>query len=189
MADDDYFGPYEYYEPDEDDLEGLYRVDEYFYDAQQDLIDLFAANPKKVYFLRQLQVKFEDKYYHWITNNAAMGLLKMGKLKEERVPSARGGMTTRFLTQPSNRYIKRETKKAQQLIDEYSNPDVTISCGIRAENLFCVGLVLLRQINEFTHINIFIRYTAIRCRTSGREGMRFSSRCLLRHRSEERTGH
>jgi len=52
-----------------------------------------------------------------------------------------------------------------------------------------MGLVLLRQINEYAHINIFIRYTAIRCRTSGREGMCFSSRCLLRHRSEERTGH
>jgi hypothetical protein len=140
MADDDDFEPHEFREPEEDELENLYRVDKYFYAAQADLTALFADNPKKVYFIRQLQVRFEDKYYHWITYNAAIGLLKMGKLKEEGVASARGGMSTRFLFHPSNRYTKREITKVQDIIEEYSDSDVTISCGLRAENLFCAGL-------------------------------------------------
>jgi len=140
MANSNDFDRYEFYEPDEEALEGLYAVDNYFYEAQNDLAALFTANPKKVYYLRQLQVRLEKKYFHWITNNAAVGLLRLGRLKEERVVSARGGMFTRFLTHPSNRYTKREIKRTQDIIEEYSRPEVTISCGIRAENLFCAGL-------------------------------------------------
>ena len=62
MADDDYFDPSDFYEPDEDQGEGLYRRDHYFYEAQADLTALFTANPKNVYFIRQLRVLFEDKY-------------------------------------------------------------------------------------------------------------------------------
>ena len=140
MADDDYFDPSDFYEPDEDQEEGLYRRDHYFYEAQADLTALFTANPKNVYFIRQLQVLFEDAYYHWLTNNAAVGLWKINKLKEERVESERGGMSTRFFFLPTNRYTKREIKKVQDIIEAYSHPDVTSSCGNRAENLFCAGL-------------------------------------------------
>jgi len=68
MADDD-FEPHEFREPEGG--EPLYAVDKYFYAAQADLTALFAANPRKVYFIRQLQVLFEEKYFHWITYNAA----------------------------------------------------------------------------------------------------------------------
>lgn len=139
MADDD-FEPHEFREPDKDEQENLYRVDKYFYAAQRDLTALFDANPKKVYFIRQLQVLFEKQYFHWITYNAARGLLTLGRLKEEDVASARGGMATRFLFHPSNRYTKRETQKAQDIIEEYSRDEITRSCGVRAENLFCAGL-------------------------------------------------
>jgi hypothetical protein len=143
MGDEDYgddYNPSDFYEPDEGEFQGLYRIDDYFRAAQADLTALFANNPKNVYFIRQLQVRFEKPYYHWITNNAAVGLLRIGKLKEERVESARGGMSTRFFFHPSNRYTRREIKKAQDIIEAYSNPDVTSSCGNRAENLFCAGL-------------------------------------------------
>lgn len=32
--------------------------------------------------MRQLQVKFEKKYYQWITNNAVIGLYELGYLKD-----------------------------------------------------------------------------------------------------------
>jgi len=139
MGDDD-FDPHEFREPDEEEVENLYRVDEYFYAAQRDLTTLFDANPKKVYFIRQLQVLFEEKYFHWITYNAARGLLTLERVKEEDVASARGGMSTHFLFHPSNRYTKRETRKAQDIIEEYSRDEITRSCGGRAETLFCAGL-------------------------------------------------
>lgn len=137
MADDD-FDEHEFREPEEEEIR--YAVDKYFYAAQADLTALFAANPRSVYFIRQLQVLFEDNYFHWITYNAANGLLKIGRLKEENVPSARGGMATRFLFHPSNRYIRRETRKVQDIIEEYSRDEITRSCGVRAEMLFCAGL-------------------------------------------------
>jgi hypothetical protein len=49
-------------------------------------------------------------------------------------------MSTRFLFHPSNRYTKRETQKAQDIIEEYSRDEITRSCGVRAETLFCAGL-------------------------------------------------
>lgn len=140
MANSDEFDPYEFYEPDQDKLEVPYAVDSYFYAAQEELKLLFAENPRKAYYIRQLQVRLEDRYFHWITANALEGLFKIGRLKEERVASARGGMSTRFFTHPQNRYTKREIKKTQDIIEEYSRPEVTASCGVRAETLFCAGL-------------------------------------------------
>ena len=56
-----------YYEPDYSDEE--YRdakVDE----AKEEIKSFLNSNKNKVFYLRQLQVLFEDKYFHWITYNA-----------------------------------------------------------------------------------------------------------------------
>jgi len=77
MADDD-FDPSEFREPEEDQEERLYRPDKYFVAAQVDLTALFADSPKKDYFIWKLQVCFEEKYFHWISYNAAR--LNVGSL-------------------------------------------------------------------------------------------------------------
>ena len=65
--DDFYEAPEDYYKPTPE-------VDSYFLGAQADIRNLYESDKESVYYLRQLQVKFEKKYYHWITNNAIIGL-------------------------------------------------------------------------------------------------------------------
>jgi hypothetical protein len=52
--------------------------------ARQDLIQLFEKQKDSVFFSRQLEVMFEEKYFHWITNRALRYLVKEGPLKERR---------------------------------------------------------------------------------------------------------
>jgi len=54
--------PEDYHEPSQPDY--------YFLQAQREIRELYEKDRESVFYIRQLQVKFEKKYYHWITNNA-----------------------------------------------------------------------------------------------------------------------
>jgi hypothetical protein len=131
----------DFYETEEDFYEPEEAVDEYYLQAQEDIRGLYEKNKGSVYFIRQLQVKFEKKYFHWVTNNALTGLFKIGYLKDVRIPKEKG-TSTRFFIHHSNRYAKREINRMEKVIEEYSQSHITRSCGYRAEDLFCKGLAL-----------------------------------------------
>jgi hypothetical protein len=46
----------------------------YFLNAQEEIKGFYEVNKESVFFIRQLQVKLEKKYYHWVTNNAIIEL-------------------------------------------------------------------------------------------------------------------
>lgn len=125
--------PEDYYEPS--------SADTYFLQAQQEIRDLYENNRESVFYIRQLQVKLEKKYYHWITNNAIIGIYKIGYLKDLRIPKAKG-TSTRFFIHKSNRYARRTINRIEKIIEEYSQDHITRSCGHRAEDLFCKALAM-----------------------------------------------
>jgi hypothetical protein len=86
-----------------------------------------------------LQVKFEKKYYHWITNNALIGLYKLGYVKDIRIPKEKG-TSTRFFIHRSNRYPMRRVKIMEKIVEEYSQDHITRSVGHKAEDLFVKAL-------------------------------------------------
>lgn len=131
----------DFYEPPEDYYEPITEPDNYFLQAQEDIKNLYENDREGVYYIRQLQVKFEKKYFHWITNNAIIGLYNMGYLKDLRIPKERG-TSTRFFIHRSNRYAKRTIRKLEKIIEEYSQDHITRSCGHRAEDLFCKALAM-----------------------------------------------
>ncbi len=143
----DVYDPYEFYEepvhePSEEEItEFVYKPDSYFLEVQREIRSLFENEKESIYFIRQLQVKFEKKYYHWITNNAAVGLYKLGYLKDIRIPKEKG-TSTRFFMHRSNRYPMRKVKMMEKVIEEYSKDDITRSCGHRAEDLFVKALAM-----------------------------------------------
>jgi len=131
---DDYReAPEDYYEPS--------SPDKYFLQAQQEIRGLYESDRESVFYIRQLQVKFEKKYYHWITNNAVIGLYKIGILKDLRIPKEKG-TSTRFFIHRSNRYARRTINRIEKIIEEYSQDHITRSCGHRAEDLFCKALAM-----------------------------------------------
>lgn len=120
--------PEDYFEPS--------APDSYFLQAQKEIRALYEGDRESVYYIRQLQVKFEKKYYHWITNNAIIGLYKIGYLKDVRIPKEKG-TSTRFFIHKANRYARRKINRSEKIIKEYSQDHITRSCGHRAEDLFC----------------------------------------------------
>lgn len=119
-----------------------YLPDAYFEAAQAEIRDLYRQNKDSVFYLRQLQVKFEKKYFHWVTNNALIGLLKIRYLKDQRIAAPRRGTSTRYFFHRSNRYPKRAMNRLEKVIRGYSQDSVTRGCGHRAEDLFCNALAL-----------------------------------------------
>lgn len=56
---------------DEIFYENEIRSPDYFEEsAREDLITFFEKNKGRVFYSRQIEVIFEDKYFHWITNRA-----------------------------------------------------------------------------------------------------------------------
>jgi hypothetical protein len=138
MSENDYE---DFYELPEYNGEAEKAVDEYFLKAQGEIKGLYEVNKESVFFIRQLQVKLEKKYYHWVTNNAIIGLYSIRYLKDVRIPKEMG-TSTRFFIHRSNRYAKREINRMEKVIEEYSQSLVTRGCGHRAEDLFCKGLAM-----------------------------------------------
>lgn len=120
---------------------GVTGRDSYFDEVQQKIREIYENDEKSVYYVRQMQIKFEGKYFHWITYNAMIGLEKIGYLKD-KVIAREKGTSTRYFIRKSNRYPMRQINKMEKLIEEYSDETITRSCGHRAEDLFCKGLAL-----------------------------------------------
>jgi hypothetical protein len=115
--------------------------DHYFLSAQKEIRDIYERDRESVYYLRQIQVMFEKKYYHWITSNAITGLFKIGFLKDVRIQKERG-TSTRYFIHKANRYSQRKINNIENIIVEYSQDHITRSCGHRAEDLFCKALAM-----------------------------------------------
>jgi len=120
--------------------EEIRAEDNYFEAAKRDIIDLYENDKNSIYYIRQLQVKFEKEYFHWITYRVLKYLRGLGRLKiiERR---QQDGTTRHFYIHPSNRYPIRKINKMEEIINEYSQDHITRSFGQRAEDLFSLALM------------------------------------------------
>ena len=131
---------YNDYIPEPEILEEIWSEDDYQEEAEVDIRNLYENDKKGVYYSRQLCIKFEEKYYHWVTERTVRYLKDLGYLKliiRER--KERGSIN--FYIHHSNRYPKRKINEIEKIINEYSEERISRSCGKQAENLFCLGLV------------------------------------------------
>jgi len=140
----------EYYNGHEfDDYEYLihegeeqYKPDPYFEQAKRDIKHHYESNKDAVYYMRQLQIKFEKQYYHWITRNAITSLTKEGYLKQINISASAAGnpLNFHFFAHHTNRYPKRDINAIAKLVAEFSQDHIMLGCGNRAEILFAEGL-------------------------------------------------
>jgi hypothetical protein len=134
---DDYY--YDFQEVPEDYEES--GPDSYFIEAQEQIREIYEKDRQSVYYVRQMQIKLEKDFFHWITYNAMVGLREIGYLTDITI-KRQTGTSARYFIHKSNRYPKRRIGKMEKLIEEYSDDTITRSCGHRAEDLFCNGLAL-----------------------------------------------
>jgi hypothetical protein len=98
----------------------------------------FEANRDRVYSFRQIEVEFESRYFHWITQRA----LKI--LAEERVVTIEQrtlsyGAPINLVWHKSNRYTRRPINVVLALVERYSDPDFTAALGNTGELLVSDG--------------------------------------------------
>jgi len=113
----------------------------YTNEAVRDVRELFEADKQAIYYVRQLQCKFEKKYFHWVTDRAILKLKDEGFLRREP-RSGSTGVSIHFYVHHSNRYPARQINRMIKVVEAYSQDTISRSIGCHAENLFGVALSL-----------------------------------------------
>lgn len=107
-------------------------------EASVALRSFFEANRAEVFFSRQLEVRNEDRWYHWITNRALRGLLERGVINSETRKLQTGG-TLNLMWHRSYRYYRRDAKKVLGLVEEYADPNIGGAVGLHGELMVLEG--------------------------------------------------
>lgn len=103
------------------------------------LRDIFAAQPDRVFYGRQIELFVERRFFHWITTRA------LGELAEERrigsrVSEIREGLVVRFYWSKRNRYWRRAAARIGELVSEYAADRVGRALGNHGEMMFDAAL-------------------------------------------------
>lgn len=97
------------------------------------------CNPDSPYHRKQVEVIFEDKYFHWVTNRAVGDLIDEGFLRLEKRDVAH------FVYRSGIRYIRREINRRVRIIGRYTDPVITWAIGSYAQMMFS----FMFQLNGF----------------------------------------
>lgn len=97
---DDYF--YDDFEAPEFERERDVKIDE----AKESLKKFFMENNRRVFYMKQLGVRFEKEFYHWISARALTELIAERYVKTVEMPLLGEGARVKFLFDP--RYIISE---------------------------------------------------------------------------------
>lgn len=89
-----------------------------------------SCNPKSPYHRKQIEVLFEDRYFHWVTNRAVDDLINEGFLRSDERDIAH------FVYRSDIRYVRREMGRRINIIKRYTDPTITRAIGDYAEMLF-----------------------------------------------------
>ena len=103
------------------------------------LRDIFAAQPDRVFYGRQIELLVERRFFHWITTRALGELAAEGRI-ESRVTELRAGLVVRFYWSRRNRYWRRAAARIGELVSEYAQDRVGHALGNHGEMMFDAAL-------------------------------------------------
>lgn len=130
----------DFYEPDPDVSEE--RQDPKVEEAKRVIKQIFKDDPTSVFYLKQIQVRLERQFFHWVTGFAVRDLIEAGFLQAETVRAGgNANVLVKFVFRPSHRFRRRQIKKACSIIAAYSEPEISRACGKQAEILFLNALM------------------------------------------------
>jgi hypothetical protein len=130
-------GDEDLYEGD-DELSETRAPDPRELDARAELEGLFQKKQSEVFFSRQLEVRLEDDYFHWVTNRAIRELVARGSVAAEVRPLKFGG-NIHLQWNRSYRYYKRSASNVVKLVEEYADPNIAGAIGLHGEIMILEG--------------------------------------------------
>lgn len=93
-----------------------------------------SCGPDSPYHRKQLEVLFESKYMHWVTDRAVHSLIDEGFLREKAIQLPT--FEVRFVYRRNLRYVSRAIRDRASIIRMYSNQSVSTATGEQAEFWF-----------------------------------------------------
>jgi hypothetical protein len=107
--------------------------------AKEELRGFFEAERSGVFYKQQLEVIFEDRYFHWVSSRAISELAAEGHVvaEEETLP---GSLPIVFYHLPSHRYWRRQAQAISGLVAQFSESTFTAALGAQGEMLFDAAL-------------------------------------------------
>ncbi|MGH9049514.1 MAG: hypothetical protein ACRDY4_07295 [Acidimicrobiia bacterium] len=106
--------------------------------AVAELERLFDVHRERVFFSRQLEVRYEAEWFHWVTNRALRELVAREAIRNEVRPLATGGSVT-LMWHRSYRYYRREASRLMSLVEEYADPNIGAALGLHGESMVLEG--------------------------------------------------
>lgn len=85
-----------------------------------------------------MEIRLEDRYFHWLTNRAIRELVAEGLVSDEVRPLRSGGQI-HLVWHRSNRYYKRSASRVVRLVEEYADPNVGGAVGLHGEAMVLEG--------------------------------------------------
>jgi hypothetical protein len=127
-------------DPEDDSPEPELRDDPKIDEASSRILQFFDTQPNEVFYEMQLEVIFEDDYFHWITTKALARLRDGGKIHSsiEGLPDVG---SIRFYFHRKNRYWRRKASEIKRLVQMFSKPNFTGALGNQGELLTDAGLI------------------------------------------------
>jgi hypothetical protein len=126
-------------EPDFDVAEAEVRHDPKVDEASSKLLTFIEKNPGEVFYEMQLEVLFENDFFHWITTKALAQLRDSRKIGSSLEVLKDVGRI-RFYFHIKNRYWKRKAREIKNLVKRFSDPAFTRALGNQGEMLVDAAL-------------------------------------------------
>jgi hypothetical protein len=109
------------------------------------------CNPDSPYHRKQIEVLFETKYQHWVTDRAVKALIQEGFLREQTRLTPEFELN--FIHRYNLRRIARAIKERAEIIRRYSDTNMSRATGDQAE----IWALHLFRSNSFSIIGRHIR--------------------------------
>jgi len=123
-------------------------------DVRAELRAFFEEHTEEVFFSKQLEVRNERKYFHWLTNRALHNLIDEGFLRCETRQLKTGGRVL-LLWRRGYRFYKRKAALLVKLVEEYADPNIAGALGLNGEFLLMEGMASRRFVMEGRNTRTF----------------------------------
>lgn len=98
----------------------------------------FGSHREHVFYSRQIEVQYEDNYFHWITNRALRELRGEGLISGETRSLSTGG-SINLLWHRGYRFYRRSAARLVDLVEEYADPNIGGAVGLHGEFMVLEG--------------------------------------------------
>lgn len=134
--------------------ENSHSIDSVEERARKELTAFFEKRKEEVFYSRQVEVLYEEEFYHWITNRVIRDFIESGFLLSEERGLSTGG-SIKIFWHKQNRYYRRKASNIISLVEEYAHPDILTTLGQHGEMMVLEGFARLGFVLKGRDVNVY----------------------------------